>query len=319
MQEQIQQFQEIEISKIVIPEKRATATFTKEQHDELKASILTNGFTVPILVRPLPDGKYELIDGLHRTEMVKELGWTKIPAIITSADEKKASILNILANTARGSQNPVDIAEMLDKTLKSGATIDELAAATGHTKDWVEFYLTLVKLPDVYKDALRQGVLKVGVVREAFRMPTPELTDAALAEAIKMGFTVEQMKTIVDRYIADEAVKRFKKGELTSPEELPKFDTTRLLEYDDCMICKRKVPRGQTWMKVICNDCLTLTQYLVDNLRNPKEALDYVYKALKRQMEYERYLKLKEQFEPEVKKEEQKKPESSTPPFPTSG
>jgi ParB family chromosome partitioning protein len=319
MLEGTQQYQEVEISKIVIPDKRATATFTKEQHDELKASILTNGFTVPILVRPLPDGKYELIDGLHRIEIVKELDWTKIPAIVTSADEKKASILNILANTARGSQNPIDIAEMLDKTLKAGATIDELAAATGHTKDWVEFYLTLVKLPDVYKDALRQGVLKVGVVREALRMPTPELTDAALAEAIKMGWTVEQMKTIVDRYVADEAVKQFKKGELTSPEELPKFDTTKLLEYDDCMICKRKVPRGQTWMKVICNDCLTLTQYLVDNLGDPKEALDYVYKALKRQMEYERYMELKKQFEPEVKKEEEKKPESSTPPFPTSG
>jgi ParB family chromosome partitioning protein len=316
---EVQQYQEIEIDKIIIPEKRATATFTQEQHDELKASILTNGFTVPILVRPLEDGNYELIDGLHRTQIVRELGWTKIPAIITSADEKKASILNILANTARGSQNPMDIAEMLDKTLQAGATIDELAAAIGHTKDWVELYLMLVKLPDVYKDALRQGVLKVGVVKEALRMPTPQLTDAALAEAIKMGFTIDQMKTIVDRYIADEAVKQFKKGELTSPDELPKFDTSKLLEYDDCMICKRKVPRGHTWMKVICDDCLNLTTYLIDNLGDPKEALDYVYKALKRQMEYEKYMELKKQFEGEIKKEDEEKNQSNTPPFPTSG
>lgn len=313
------QYQEIEIDKIIIPEQRATATFTSEQHDELKASITQNGFTIPILVRPLPDGNFELIDGLHRMEIVKELGWTKIPAIVTTTDEKRATILNILANTARGTQNPMDIAEALDRASQAGATIEELAAATGHTQDWVEFYLLLVKLPEVYKDALRQGVLKIGVVKEALRMPTPELTDAFLSEAIQMDWTVEQAKIIVDRYVADEKVKQFKKGELTAPEELPKFDTSRLLQYDDCMICGLKVPRGNTWMKVICNDCLALITYLIKNLGPPKEALDYVYKALSEHMEREKYLELKRKFEPEIKKEETPPSEKSKFSFPISG
>jgi len=313
------QYQEIEIDKIIIPEQRSRATFTPEKEAELKASIKEHGFYIPILVRQLPDGKYELIDGEHRIKVVKEMGWTKIPAIISTTDENKAQILNFLANTARGTQNPMDVAEALYRTKQAGLSIDELAAATGHTKDWVEFYLTLVKLPDVYKDALRKGVLTVGVVKEALRMPTPELCDQFLSEAIQMGWTVNQAKTIVDRYVQDETVKQFKKGVISEPEKLPEFDTSRLLQYDECMTCGRKVPRGNTWMKVICNDCLALLTYILENVGDPKEALDYVYKALKEKVEREQYEKLKQKFEPEVKKTETPPQQETGFPGPISG
>lgn len=298
------QFQQIEITKIIIPEKRSRATFTPEQEAELKASIETLGFHIPILVRPLAEGKYELIDGEHRIKVVKKMGWTKIPAIVSTTDDNKAAILNFLANTARGTQNPVDIAEALDRTKQAGLSIEELSAATGHTKDWVEFYLTIVKLPDVYKDALRIGKLKVGHIKEAFKLPKPTDTDQLLGEIIKTGFSVIAVKTIVDRYLQDEKVKQFKKGELKEPGELPDFDTSRLIQYDDCMICHLKVPRGSTWMKVICNDCLALLTYLIENVGPSKEALDIVYKALKEKTEREKFEKLKQKFEPKVKKTE---------------
>jgi len=313
------QYQEIELDKIVIPEHRARATFTPEQEAELRASIQEHGFYIPILVRPLADGRYELIDGEHRIKIVEEMGWTKIPAIIAPADEQKATVLNFLANTARGTQNPMDIAEALNKANQAGASVEELAAATGHTKDWVEFYLMLIKLPDIYKDAIRKGILKVGVVKEALRMPTPEHTDQFLAEAIQMGWTVEQAKIIVDRYVSDETVKQFKKGEITEPEKLPDFDYDKLIQYDDCMVCNRKVPRGQTWMKVICNDCLSLLTYLIKNLGDPKEALDYVYKALSEKMERDKYEELRQKFEPKIKKEEPPPSQEYKPPFPIAG
>jgi len=132
----------LEVKEIPISdEKRARATFTDEQFEELKASIKTHGFTIPILVRKLDNGKYELIDGEHRIMAAKELGYTKVPAVITGGDEKKVTLLNVLANTARGTQNPMDVAEALSRAYKAGATIEELAAATGHTESWVKLYL----------------------------------------------------------------------------------------------------------------------------------------------------------------------------------
>ena len=84
---------EIPIDKIIIPETRARATFTEEQHQELMASIKNYGFTVPILVQDNKDGTYTLIDGEHRTLIAKELGYEKIPAVIVEADTKKACLL----------------------------------------------------------------------------------------------------------------------------------------------------------------------------------------------------------------------------------
>ena len=301
------QYQEIEIDKIIIPESRARATFNETQAKELRASIEEHGFNVPILVRPIADGKYELIDGEHRIQVVKEMGWTKIPAIITSTDENKATILNFLANTARGSQNPMDVAEALAKTAQAGLSTEELAAATGHTKEWVEFYLVLVKLPEIYKDALRKGILTVGVVEQALRMPTPELTDQVLSEAIQMGWTVSQAKNVVDAYVAQEEVKQFKKGEIIKPEELPEFDSTKLIQYDTCMACGRKVPRGHTWMKVVCEDCWNLLTWITHNIGEPKEAQKIIYEALNEKIEREKYLELKKKYEPETKKEETQK------------
>jgi len=78
----------IPISKIIIPEDRARATFTPEQEAELKASIETHGFTVPILVADNGDGTYLLIDGEHRIMVAKELGYTEVPAVIVEKDDR---------------------------------------------------------------------------------------------------------------------------------------------------------------------------------------------------------------------------------------
>jgi len=146
--------EEIRIDKIIIPTSRVRATFTDEQYQELKASILNHGFKIPILVREKGEGEYELIDGEHRINILKELGKETVPAIITEDDDYKATMLNILANTARGTQNPMDVAEALRRTYEAGAGVKELAGATGHSEDWVRLYLTLTELEDWVKDAL---------------------------------------------------------------------------------------------------------------------------------------------------------------------
>lgn len=68
--------------------------------DSLKASIKANGQRVPILVRPLEEGRYSLIYGRRRLEACKELG-INIRAIITETDGDQSLKDQILENQER--------------------------------------------------------------------------------------------------------------------------------------------------------------------------------------------------------------------------
>ena len=272
--------EEIPIEDIIIPENRVRATFTEEQYQELKASIEKHGFKIPILVRQLENGKYELIDGEHRIQVVKELGWDKIPAVITDADDYKATMLNILANTARGSQNPMDVAEALRRAYDAGATVKELAAATGHTEDWVRTYLTLTELEDWVKEALREGKLKVGHIEEAMRLDDPREVYAALKTAMDLGWNVKTLKYYVENRLAEleKYAEAGKDGFVEAPPT-PQY-AQELVQYGDCMICKRKVNRSDLFMPVMCVDCRTFIEWLVEQIGTGKEAMQTVYNAL---------------------------------------
>jgi len=272
--------EEIPISDIIIPEERARATFSDEQLEELKASIEKNGFTVPILVRALDDGKYELIDGEHRIQVVSQLGWDKIPAVVSELDDTRATLLNILANTARGSQNPMDVAEALRRAYEAGADEKELAAATGHSESWVRLYLALTDLPEHYKEALREGALKVGHVQEAMRLNDVVEIDAALQSALQLGWNVKVMKYYVEQRLSD--LQRAKMAEdrefLDTPPSVEYAET--VVQYGDCMTCKRKVNRADLSMPTICPDCRSLLEWIIEQLGEPKAAMQTLYNAL---------------------------------------
>ena len=280
--------QEIKIEDIIIPKERVRATFTEEQYQELKASIEKHGFYIPILVKKIEDGKFELIDGEHRIEIMKELGKEKIPAVIVDGDDKKATMLNILSNTARGSQNPMDVAEALRRAYEAGARVAELAAAVGHTDDWVRLYLTLTELPDQYKQALREGKITPSHVKEALRLDDDREILSALDSAITLGWTTRVLKYYVDQRKAE--LERLgaagKDGFVEAPPTVEYAQ--QVVQYADCMTCKRKVNRNDMYMPAICADCRALLEWIVQQLGDPKEAMQTIYNALNFYFEMQR-------------------------------
>ncbi|MEM2370578.1 MAG: ParB/RepB/Spo0J family partition protein [Candidatus Bathyarchaeia archaeon] len=271
--------EEILVESIVIPKERARSTFTPEQDAELEASIRTHGFTVPILVAPLPGGKYLLIDGEHRLNIAKRLGLGRVPAVITEPDEKRIALLNILANTARGTQDPMGVAEVLKKAKDAGATEEELAAATGHTIEWVRFYLTLNDLPDFYKEKLRSGELKVGHIRKAAELIVPAEIDAALRSALIHKWTVEELGYYVERR-KPTVMKAYGSGSTEPPPPPPTpEEAAELTLYATCMGCQRSVDRRLMRMPQICEFCYTLLRYITDQFGDPREAMNTIYKA----------------------------------------
>ena len=206
------------------------------------------------------------------------------PAITQSikvdADEKKATLLNILANTARGTQDPMSVAEALKRAYDAGADVKELAAATGHTESWVRLYLTLTELPDHYKEALRNGTLKIGHIQEAMKLMDPVEIDAALQSALTHGWNVKVMKYYVEQRLADlERAKAAGDREFLETPPSPQY-AQQIVQYGDCMICKRKIKREDLSMPTVCPDCRSLLEWIVEQLGDPKEAMQTIYNAL---------------------------------------
>ena len=72
-----------------------------EEMDQLVWSILTQGLLTPLVVRPLPTGKYEVISGHRRLHACKKAGIDTVPALITNMDRDTAAIALVDSNLHR--------------------------------------------------------------------------------------------------------------------------------------------------------------------------------------------------------------------------
>ena len=72
-----------------------------EEMDQLTWSILTQGLLTPLVVRPLPNDKYEVISGHRRLHACKKAGIETVPALITDMDRDAAAIALVDSNLHR--------------------------------------------------------------------------------------------------------------------------------------------------------------------------------------------------------------------------
>lgn len=92
---------EIEVAKIRPFKDHPFKVLDDEKMHELVESIMLNGVLVPVTVRPLEDGDYEMISGHRRLFAVKEIGLERIPAIVKKYDDDEAIIAMVDSNLQR--------------------------------------------------------------------------------------------------------------------------------------------------------------------------------------------------------------------------
>ena len=72
-----------------------------EEMDQLVWSMLTPGLLTPLVVRPLPNGEYEVISGHRRLHACKKAGIETVPALITDMDRDAVAIALVDSNLHR--------------------------------------------------------------------------------------------------------------------------------------------------------------------------------------------------------------------------
>jgi ParB family chromosome partitioning protein len=121
--------------------------------DDLTASVKEHGVLQPILVRPLPEGRYQLIAGERRWRAALGAGLEAIPALIEEIDDETALEIAVIENLQREDLSPMDEALIYDKMIREhGYSIRKLAQKLGKDKGYLENRLRLADAPDEIRE-----------------------------------------------------------------------------------------------------------------------------------------------------------------------
>lgn len=118
--------------------------FREEQVKQLSKSLEEDGQWNPVIVRPLEDGKYELISGHYRIQAAQKVDWEEIEATVKDADDEEALFLAMKTNLMRQDMEQKEQGEVLNQMLDEyGINQSEMGKKLGKSVDWVNRRLKL--------------------------------------------------------------------------------------------------------------------------------------------------------------------------------
>lgn len=134
--------------------------------DELAASIAQRGVIQPVIVRPVGDGKYQLVAGERRWRAAQRAQLHEIPALIRSLDEREVMALALIENLQREDLNPVEEARAYQRLADDeGLTQAEIARMVDKSRSHVANIQRLLGLPEAVLTLVEDGSLSMGHAR----------------------------------------------------------------------------------------------------------------------------------------------------------
>ena len=127
-----EQIQHLLLSSLVPFKDHPFRVVDDDRMKETVESIQEYGVLVPILVRPLEDGAYEIISGHRRKRACELAGLDEIPSIVRELDDDEATIVMVDSNLQRENILPSERAkayQMKLNALKHQGKRQELTSA----------------------------------------------------------------------------------------------------------------------------------------------------------------------------------------------
>jgi len=187
----------------------------KEQLAELASSIVANGVVQPILVRPLSNGRFQLIAGERRWRASQQAGKVTIPAILRQVSDEQAMEITIVENLQRADLNPMEQARAFDRLSREfHMTQEQMAVRTGKDRATVANFLRLLRLPASVQARVESGELSFGHARTLLAFEHAEEIEKAAQRISALSLSVRQTESYVQGLLHPErAGKRAPKPE----------------------------------------------------------------------------------------------------------
>jgi ParB family transcriptional regulator, chromosome partitioning protein len=187
------ELRELPVSLIKPNPSQPRTNFDKEALAALAASIEASGVVQPLLVRPLPDGSYELVAGERRWRAAQQAGLEKIPAVVRDQAEAERLQAALIENMVREDLNPVEEAKACSALVDElGLTKEELAKRVGRSRPAVSNLIRLLELPDEALALLESGDLSEGHGKALLGAQGNDVRRRLAREAARGGWSVRE-------------------------------------------------------------------------------------------------------------------------------
>jgi ParB family chromosome partitioning protein len=175
--------------------------FNNEALEELANSIRAQGLIQPVVVRPVPGGRYEIIAGERRWRAAQMAGLQDIPAIVRDVPDEAAIAMALIENIQRADLNAIEEAAALQRLQQEfGLTHEGIAEAVGKSRTTVTNIMRLLSLPADVRQHLERKALEMGHGRALLGLPSEQQSEVA-REVVAKGLSVRETEALVRRLL----------------------------------------------------------------------------------------------------------------------
>ena len=174
--------------------------FDEDALAELADSIAKHGVIQTLLVRPMPDGSYQLVAGERRWRASRMAGLTEVPVVIKELSDDEAMALALIENLQREDLNAIEEAQGIKALMDTlSLTQDEAAERVGKSRPAVANALRLLKLPDSVIALVSDGKLSPGHARALLGFKDEQDIIETADLIIEKGLTVRDVEKLVKK------------------------------------------------------------------------------------------------------------------------
>ena len=142
---------------------------------ELADSIHEHGLLQPLVIRPIDNGRYEIIAGERRFRAAALAQLETAPVIIKEVSDENALALALIENIQREDLNPLEEASAIQRLIDEfHYTHEQAAQAIGRSRSATSNLLRLLNLADTVQTMLLAGDIEMGHARALLSLDRAE-------------------------------------------------------------------------------------------------------------------------------------------------
>jgi ParB family chromosome partitioning protein len=151
----------------------------------------------PVIVRPLPGGRYQLVAGERRWRAAQRARLHEIPALVQELEERDVMALALIENLQRKDLNPVEEARAYQRlSEQEDLSQAEIAKLVEKSRSHVANLLRLLSLPEAVLDHVQTGRLDMGHARA---LVGREDAEAIATRAVAESLSVREVEKLAQR------------------------------------------------------------------------------------------------------------------------